>query len=54
MRICGLQFLVCGGPSSNLTMMMVMIMMVMVMVMVMVMIVDSDGDHSGGDQVELQ
>ena len=29
-------------------------MRVMVMVMVMVMIVDSDGDHSGGDQVELQ
>ena len=28
--------------------------MVIVMVMVMVMIVDSDGDHSGGDQVELQ
>ena len=40
MRICGLQFLVCGGPSSSLiTIMMMMMMMTMIVIMVMMIMV---------------
>ena len=38
MRICGLQFLVCGGPSSSLIRIMMMMMMMMMMMIRVIML----------------